>query len=537
MNRRSSHPSPFSLLGEKVAPKGSDEGSLRTLRLAGVGGRAAAESTTESTKITDNGKGATQCAVSAFGVFRGQRGALLPPPALAGKSPIGARPLIRPGIRPATFSPKREKANALLRRPAAPQPPPLLGVLAALALLGSLAAGQAHAQSDNDLHGRLELSDAGLFSNGDSIEAALGAEDSDEALANLRLTWEPTWGPWSLQIHGVAAIEDGPAVALSRAEATLLPAPPATWLNLTDTFASHGDVLGQASIDRLALAYTTPDLVVRIGRQAITWGSGLVFRPMDLFDPFSPSATDTEWKPGVDMLYVQRLFADGSDVQFILAPRPARLGGPVTADASSAALHIHTTIAGHETTLLLARDHGDWVGGLGVNGALGGATWNVELVPTFLRVGGTRVSGIANISDGVTLLGHNATVFAEYFHNGFGDTNRLLTLETLPPDLEDRLVRGQLFNTRRDYLAGGMTLEVDPLFTVSPTLIADLNDGSRFALLAGTWSLSDNLTLIAGAQAPLGPARTEFGGLPLSPSSPILFATPAQLYVQLRRYF
>jgi hypothetical protein len=408
-------------------------------------------------------------------------------------------------------------------------------VLAAIAV--SLSAGAAYAQADNDLHGRLELSDSGLFSSGDSIEAALGAKDSDEALANLRLTWEPTWGPWSLQIHGVTTIEGGPAVALSRADASFLPAPPATWFNLTDTFTDRGDLLGQATIDRLALAYTTPDLVVRIGRQAITWGSGLVFRPMDLFDPFSPSATDTEWKPGIDMLYVQRLFADGSDVQFILAPRPDELGGPVAADASSAALHVHTTIFGHETTLLIARDHGDWVGGLGVNGARGGATWNVELVPTVLRMGGTRVSGLANISDAVTLFGRNATVFAEYFHNGFGDTNRLLTLQTLPPDLADRLARGQLFDTRRDYLAGGASLEVNPLLTVGPTLIADLNDGSLFALIAGTWSLSDNLTLIAGAQAPIGSAHTEFGGLPLSPASSILFAPPGQLYVQLRRYF
>ncbi len=276
---------------------------------------------------------------------------------------------------------------------------------------------------------------------------------------------------------------------------------------------------------------------MRVGRQAITWGSGLVFRPMDLFDPFSPSATDTEWKPGVDMLYVQRLFPDGSDVQFIVAPRPARQGGSPTADASSAAVHVHTTIAGDQATFLLARDHGDWVAGVGLNGALGGATWNVEVVPTFLRRGGTRVSALANISDAVTLFGRNATVFAEYFHNGFGDTNTALALATLPPELADRLARGQLFNTRRDYLAGGLTLEVTPLFTVSPTLIADLNDGSVLALAAGTWSLGDNLTLIAGAQAPIGPARTEFGGLPLSTGSPILFAPPAQVYAQLRRYF
>ena len=409
------------------------------------------------------------------------------------------------------------------------------GLFAAFAL--TLLGPPALAQSDNNLHGRVEVQDAGQFTGADSIEAALGARDSDEALANLRLTWEPSWGPWSLQLHYVVSAENGVDVRLARAETGLLPTPPATWLPLTETFENHGSLLATQGIDRLAIGYSTPDWVVRLGRQAITWGSGLVFRPMDLFDPFSPSATDTEWKPGVDMLYVQRLFSDGSDVQLILAPRPARAGGAPTADASSAALHFETTLAGHQTTFLFARDHGAWVGGFGINGAIGGATWNVELVPTVEDHGPTRASGIANISDAVTLFGRNATVFAEYFHNGFGAGGGQYSLTTLPPDLTDRLARGQLFDTRRDYLAGGLTLEVNPLLNVSPTLIADLNDGSLFVLLAATYSLSDNLNLVAGAQAPIGRAGTEFGGLPLSSSDPTLLAPPGQLYVQLRRYF
>jgi hypothetical protein len=258
---------------------------------------------------------------------------------------------------------------------------------------------------------------------------------------------------------------------------------------------------------------------------------------MDLFDPFGPTATDTEYKPGVDMLYVQRLFADGSDLQFILAPRPASAGGPVTADGSSAALHFQTTVLSHETTLLLARDHGDWVTGLGVNGALGGATWNLELVPTVLKTGGVRVSGIANISDAVTLFGRNATVFAEYFRNGFGVAGQPFDLASLPPDLVDRLARGQVFDTRRDYLAGGATLEVTPLLNLSPSLIVDLNDGSVLILAAATYSLADNVTLAGGVQAPIGRARTEFGGLPLTPASPVSLAPPGQVYLQLRRYF
>jgi hypothetical protein len=259
---------------------------------------------------------------------------------------------------------------------------------------------------------------------------------------------------------------------------------------------------------------------------------------MDLFDPFSPTATDTEYKPGADMLYVQRLFADGSDLQFIVVPRPDRSGGPVASDASSIALHLRTSLLGHETTWLLARDHGDWVSGMGVNGALAGSTWNLELAPTVLgRGGGTRVSALANISDAMTLLGRNATVFGEYFHNGFGVAGGPYDLADLPADLVARLERGQLFNTRRDYLAGGLTLEVNPLLDVSPTMIVDLNDASLIALVAATYSIADNITLVGGFQVPIGPARSEFGGLPLTGASSLVLAPPGQVYLQLRRYF
>jgi len=94
-----------------------------------------------------------------------------------------------------------------------------------------------------------------------------------------------------------------------------------------------------------------------------------------------------------------------------------------------------------------------------------------------------------------------------------------------------------VFDTRRDYLAAGLTLEVNPLLNLTPTVIANLDDASLYLLMAATWSLGDNLTLVAGAQAPIGPAHTEFGGLPLTSESPIMLAAPGRLYLQLRRYF
>jgi hypothetical protein len=388
-----------------------------------------------------------------------------------------------------------------------------------------------------DIHGRIAWQDAGLFARSDSLYGAAGAADGNDALGNLRLTWEPVWGPWGLSIHDLVSVEDGLVVRVTRQEQELLRAPPATWLNLTQTFWQGPQVQGTQVIDRLALTYTTPDFVLRVGRQALTWGSGLVFRPMDLFDPFSPSATDTEYKPGTDMLYAQWLYGDGSDLQFILVPRADRAGTAPSSDASSMALHLHTALFGHQFTWLLARDHGDWVGAIGVNGALRGASWNIELLPTAVNGGASLLSALANLSDAVMLAGRNATVFLEYFHNGFGVDGGNATLASLPPELLDRLERGQLFDTRRDYLATGLTLEVNPLLNVSPTLIVDLDDRSLYALIAATYSLSDNLNLIGGLQVPVGPAGSEFGGIGLMPGSPTVLAPATELYLQMRRYF
>lgn len=406
--------------------------------------------------------------------------------------------------------------------------------LAAIALAGRLVPAFADTGS---IHGRLEFQDAGLFTRGDSIDAAIRAENRNDAAGNLRLTWEPAWDRWTFSLHYLVAGEYGPSVSLARSEARLLPTPPPTWFNLTDTFENRGQATAFQSIDRLAIGYAAPDFVIRIGRQALTWGSGLIFRPMDLFDPFSPTATDTEYKPGTDMAYTQFLFDDGSDLQVIAVPRPARKGAMPTSDASSFAIHYHATVLGHQTTLLLARDHGDWVGGVGVNGALGGATWNLELVPTFLDDGPARISALANISDAVTLFDRNTTVFAEYFHNGFGASGGPHNLASLPRDLVDRLGRGQVFNSRQDYLATGMTVEVTPLLSVGPTLIAGLNDASAYTLASATYSLSDNLTVVAGAQVPIGPSNTEFGGMPLTAGGTTFLSVPAQIYVQVRQYF
>jgi hypothetical protein len=90
---------------------------------------------------------------------------------------------------------------------------------------------------------------------------------------------------------------------------------------------------------------------------------------------------------------------------------------------------------------------------------------------------------------------------------------------------------------RQNYLAAGLTLEWTPLLTLSPTLIAGLDDASLYALFAANYSLSDNLVLIAGAQAPFGPKGTEFGGLPATLANSATLGPSPVLYLQIRQYF
>ena len=409
-----------------------------------------------------------------------------------------------------------------------------------LILLASLLALQAAPGHAAPVHGRLELQDVFAHESDRSVSALLGQRDRNDVLGNLRVTWEPRRGSWrfAFQYQLGAVTGDTPLLAARQKALALFPdAPPRTWWDLTDTTVDGNSFTLTQRIDRLSIGYTGAHIVMRAGRQALTWGSGLVFHPMDLFDPFSPDATDTEYKPGADMLYTQYLFDDGSDLQFVAVPRPPRRGDDPTLDASSFALLFHTALGPWRTSFLAAQDHGDTVAALGVSGALGGATWNAELVPTHVNDDRTYVSALANISDAFTLAGRDATAFAEYYRNGFGLDDRHYSVTGLPAPLTDRLLRGQVFNTGRDYLSLGGTLQWTPLLEIAPTLIANLNDGSFYALGEATWSLEDNLNLIAGAQLPIGPADTEFGGLPVTGAGAPYAEQPTRVYLQLRRYF
>ncbi|MGB5624881.1 MAG: hypothetical protein WBM61_04050 [Woeseiaceae bacterium] len=308
-------------------------------------------------------------------------------------------------------------------------------------------------------------------------------------------------------------------------------------LNLTDVIRDDGETVLLHRIDRLTLGYTSEKAVIRLGRQALSWGNGLFYAPMDLVNPFDPAAVDTEYKSGDDMLYVQYLQESGDDIQGAYVARREPVSGDVESDQSTAALKYHGFIEDFEYDLLLAQHYGDTVVGLGAGKSVGGAVWHGDIVVTRTD-DDTCIQLVTNLTYSWNGFDRNMSGAIEYFYNGFGQRAGEYDPVSLGnnPDLIDRVTRGELFSIGRHYLAGSVMIEMTPLWGLTPTVLANVSDPSGLFQLVTNYSLSDDMTLLASINVPLGPKGSEFGGIESGQPNRYL-SGGAGLFAQIAWYF
>lgn len=290
-------------------------------------------------------------------------------------------------------------------------------------------------------------------------------------------------------------------------------------------------------LDRLWVGYANDKFVVRFGRQALSWGNGLFYAPMDLVNPFDPATIDTEYKAGDDMLYVQYLRDNGDDVQGAVVLRRDPSTGDVESDQATTALKYHGFADKYEYDVLVAESYDDTVVGLGVGRGIGGAHWSADLVVTDSRTD-TYFQFVSNLSYSWTLADRNMSGLLEYHFNGFGQRADRYAPANLAsnPDLVSRLLRGQSFTLGRHYIAATVTIEMTPLWNVSPVLLANLSDPSALVQLTSSYSLSDNMTLLGNINIPIGGNGSEFGGIDSGIPNRYL-STDTSLFAQFAWYF
>lgn len=313
---------------------------------------------------------------------------------------------------------------------------------------------------------------------------------------------------------------------------------PGSWFDLGRTVTATASRRLSLRADRLALGYTGDRLVLRLGRQALSWGNGLAFQVLDLFNPFPPTAADTEYKPGTDMLWGQWLLPSGDDVQWLVVPRRDPLDHRLDRRQSSFAAKWHRFAGSGELDLLAARHFGDDVFGLGMSGNVAGGVWRLDLSLARLEGGGDVVSGLVNLDHSWAVGGTSVYAYAELYHNGFAPGSPG-AVEDLAPALIARLERGEVLSAGRDELAAGAQVQLTPLSSLDPTLIVNLHDGSGLVLARWHRDLAEDLGLDLGLQLPAGGRGSEYGGLPLAdPSRDGPYLAPGRwLWVRWSYYF
>jgi len=309
------------------------------------------------------------------------------------------------------------------------------------------------------------------------------------------------------------------------------------WWNLTHTIDDEGNRIVVQRLDRLSLAYTGEHIVWRFGRQAISWGNGMIFTPMDIFNPFDPAAVDKEYKTGDDMTYGQYLFDNGNDLQAVAVVRRNPLNGKVENDQSSLAFKYHGFLGTSEFDLLAAEHFGDPLLGLGGIVNIGGAIGRGDI--TWTDSGESSVISLAtSISYSWTWGGKNVSGLLEYYHNGFGQKNGTYSVNDLAqnPQLLKRISRGELFTLARNYLALSASVEISPLFILIPNFFVNLEDPSTLFQLVAQYDWKQNLQILAAVNIPVGPDGSEYGGIE-APMESLYFSTGPGFFAQLAWYY
>ena len=384
---------------------------------------------------------------------------------------------------------------------------------------------------------------AGHFAD-DSLTAFVGGERTTfDQSTDFRVLAEKRWSAWNFAAHYEALAIYGDAPRLSRTFSgggdvsgiiSTLPNDRHRALRLTGRWGGSDRLDAVHRLDRLVLSYSGEHLVARIGRQAVSWGNGLIFHPLDIFSPFSPLAVDKDYKTGDDMLYGQWLFDSGNDIQTLLLPRRAADGG-LDSEAGSLATKYHALIGEWDLDLVVARHFDETVLGIGASRDLSGALGRFDLTLTDLREGGTAVSLVTNLDYSWVWSEKNWYGFIEYFYNGVGVTNEAGYL-TPSQALIERQARGETFTLARHYLGGGVQIEWTPLLNMNITVLTNLLDSSGILQFNGLYDWRQNLQVNFGLNIPYGKDGSEFGGIEI-PGSGLFASSGYRLFARLNFFF
>jgi hypothetical protein len=408
----------------------------------------------------------------------------------------------------------------------------------------ALVISSAQGHGDIDFAGHFKYRFTGVSNPANSVFNDATGERTANHSADVRLNLRWRNGGWNGRADYQLIGLKGDAFDIIRAVpqeklfvASRAPTDKRRLFDLTDVITEGDNYAVVQRLDRLWLGHTGADTTVRFGRQAISWGNGLIYTPMDFFNPFDPAAVDKEYKPGDDMLYGQYALDRGDDIQGVMVFRRSLDTAKVETDKSTAALKYHGFEAVSEFDLLIAQHYGDTLAAAGGNRELGDSVWRGDAVVTRTD-DNTVLQLVTSVTRSWTVNNKNVSGIVEYFYNGFGQSEGNYSPEALVmnPDLVRRIARGELFTLARQYIAASATVEITPLLVVTPAVFLNISDGSALLQTVLQHDLRQDIVLLGSLNIPVGPAGTEFGGIESGQPGQYL-SSGLGIFFQLAAYF
>jgi hypothetical protein len=248
-------------------------------------------------------------------------------------------------------------------------------------------------------------------------------------------------------------------------------------------------------VDRLFLRSISNWTDITLGRQRISWGTGRVWNPTDLFNPLNPTVFSKIEKDGVDAATLKVFLGAFSDATIVANPenhfRQANYGFRARTNVEEFDLSL---MGGRfDDRLVLG---GDFAGNLFEAGIRGEGIISAsrhDLKSSFVKF----ILGADN------QFTPELYALVEYLFNGQGtsDRSRYAIREVFG---------GTLLNVGRHYLAVSANYLLDPLLTATVSSTTSLTDGSgyMYALLSYSWT--EALTVAVGGEYFHGDAFDEY---------------------------
>lgn len=266
--------------------------------------------------------------------------------------------------------------------------------------------------------------------------------------------------------------------------------------------------------DRLVLRGTAGPVDLALGRQPVSFGSGLIFTPMDLVNPFTPATIDQEYKPGVDALRVDVYPSASSKITAVAA-----YAGDWSADGLVLAAHGQATVGVTDLALFAGLGRGSPVFGAGLVSAIGpvGVHGDATLTLPDEEAGARITKPYARVVLGADgRPGPKTTITGEVYVQSFGETDPAgyLLLAT-----DERYQTGELWAMGLLYAGAGLSQEIRPTLFASLSTVVNLTDPSALVAPVLSWSVAENADVVAGGYLGLGArpqeaVRSEYGLLP-----------------------